>query len=196
MQACSGRQRSGWARLALRPGRQRLGWARPEHTSRPTRLGRQCTAGYLCGVPERFLQKFENFYYDFLVRERHALDGRGTYSFSRLQQMHAEMCDQSTVALALGLVSGMQHHLAMVSLRSQNAADLPWTRWVSLKKAHEGLAGESARLCWWRERLIIASLLEPYVGGPHGLINWWRALCLSSAGRRVCCLATGIHLGW
>lgn len=160
------------------------------------RLRRVQATGYLCGVPERFLQKFENFFYDFLVRERQAADGRGTYSFARLQQLHGEMCDQSTVALALGLVSGMQHNLAGASLRSQDIGDLPWTRWRALKKAQQGLAGECDVLRWWRERLIVLALLEAYLEGPEDLVRWWRSLCLSPQGRRVCCPATGIHMGW
>ena len=106
------------------------------------------------------------------------------------------MCDQSTVALALGLVSGMQHNLAGASLRSQNTADLPWTRWRDLKNAQARLADESTILCWWRDFLIIMSLLEPYMGGPQGLGHWSRAWCLSPRGRRVSCPATGIHVGW
>ena len=147
-------------------------------------------------MPERFLQKFENFYYDFLVRQRQAFNGRGTYSFETLRELHSKMCDMSTVALALGLVSGMQNNLAAANLRSQDIADLPWTRWRSFQETQKGLAGECLVLCWWRERLVISVLLETYLGGSQGLIPWWRALCLSPWGRRVCCPTTGIHMGW
>ena len=77
-------------------------------------------AGYLCGVAERYLHKFQNFFYDLLVRMNHALDGRGSHSFACLKEVGEQLCDQTMLTFALGLVSGLAHNLARVSLTSQN----------------------------------------------------------------------------
>ena len=72
--------------------------------------------GYLCGVAERYLHKFQNFFYDLLVRMNHALDGRGSHSFAGLKEVGEQLCDQTMLTFALGLVSGLAHNLARVQL--------------------------------------------------------------------------------
>ncbi len=152
--------------------------------------------GYLCGVPERFLQKYRNFFYGVLVRMNHALDNRGSKSFSWLKELGEQLSDQTTVTFALGLVSGLAHNLAAVSLRSQNAGDLPWTRWRALRRNQQSMEQEVVLLGWWRERLTCVALLEAFLPRTcSGLRNWWKALCFSPAGRRVCSAHSGIHLG-
>jgi hypothetical protein len=92
-------------------------------------------------VPERYLKKFENFFYDVLVRMNHALDRRGSYTFAWLKELGAALTDQTTIVFALGLVSGMYHNVAAISARSQDAGDLPWARWRALKR--QRLASET-----------------------------------------------------
>ena len=98
------------------------------------------TAGYLCGVAERYLHKFQHFFYDLLVRMNHALGGRGSHSFDCLKEVGEQLCDQTMLTFAVGLVSGMAHNLARVSLTSQNGSELPWIRWKGLEASRRSMA--------------------------------------------------------
>ncbi len=152
--------------------------------------------GYLCGVPERFLQKYRNFFYGILVRMNHSLDKRGSKSFSWLKELGEQLSDQTVITFALGLVSGLAHNVAAISARSQNAGDLPWTRWRALRQCQQSMEQEVALVGWWRGRLTCLALLEAFLPRScSGLRNWWRALCFSPRGRRVCNTRSGIHMG-
>ncbi len=153
--------------------------------------------GYMCGVPERFLHKFENFFYGLLVRMRHALEGRGSHSFSWLQGLAEKLCDMTMLTFAFGFVSGLSHHVAGITGRSQDVSDLPWARWRCLKARHQQMCAEASLLGWWRTRLYLLVLLEPYIDKrSNSLRCFWEALCLSPSGHRVCSTTTGLHLGW
>ncbi len=143
--------------------------------------------GYLCGVPERFLQKYRNLFYGILVRMNHALDNRGSKSFSWLKGLGEQLSDQTVITFALGLVSGLAHNLAAITARAQNAGDLPWTRWRALRRNQQSMEQEVILVGWWRGRLTCLALLEAFLPRScSGLRNWWRALCFSPQGRRVC----------
>ena len=76
-------------------------------------------------MAERYLCKFQNFFYDLLVRMNHALDGRGSHKFACLKEVGEQLCDQTMLTFALGLVSGLAHNLARVSLTSQTGVSCP-----------------------------------------------------------------------
>ena len=82
-------------------------------------------------------------------------------------------------------------------MTSQSGSELPWIRWKGLDASRRPMAQEGSLLGRWRAHLIVLALLEPYFKPAEaGLHRWWRALCLSPDGRRVCSLHTGVHLGW
>ena len=66
------------------------------------------------------------------------------------------------LTFALGLVSGLAHNLARVSLTSQNGSELPWIRWKGLEANRRSMDEEGSLLGRWRARLIVLALLEPY----------------------------------
>ena len=103
-------------------------------------------AGYFCGVAERYLHQFQTFSYDLLVRMDHALDGRGKHSFASLNEVGEQLCDQTMLVFALGLVSGMAHNLARVSVTSQHGSELPWLRWKGLEASRQSMAREGSFL--------------------------------------------------
>ncbi len=63
-------------------------------------------AGYLCGVPQRFVRKYPNFYNSMLVRLSHALEKRGSHSFLDLKGMANRLANMRTLVFAMGLVRG------------------------------------------------------------------------------------------
>ena len=85
--------------------------------------------GYLCGVPERFLHKFQGFYFGITVRMRHSSEKRGKHSLAYFREPAATLCSISTITFALGWVSGLTHHVARITNQSQYVCDLPWVRW-------------------------------------------------------------------
>ena len=187
-------------------------WGQQQRCTKSTAGGRK--GGYLCGVPERFLAKYENFHYNILVRMNHALEGRGSHTFAWLKELGAEITDQTIVTFALGLVGPLTAHFEPLVLASQRASSLPWERWRKLQEQDCTWQGVITNLGWWRRRIRLLALLEPYFrprkekGQGKGeeakkkkddvgsLALWWQALCLSPEGRPVCNPRTGMHMMW
>ncbi len=153
--------------------------------------------GYLSGVPERFLDKFSTFFFGILVRMRHSLAGRGSYTFAWLKGLGSRMSTPTVLCFAFGLAAGFRHHLYHLTLRSQDCADLPWARWRALQDQGRQMKALPAKLGWWRRHLFFVALLEPYLAAAdptlRRLVQAW---CLSPHGRCVCVVHRGLHLGW
>ncbi len=150
--------------------------------------------GYLCGVPERFLEKFESLYYAMMVRMSHSLDQRGSHSFRELKSWGEQLSNISLLTFSHGLAVVMKNHIAQLVLSSQSVRDLPWMRWRRLNAAPRHLRTHAAVLQRWRQWLRVLVLIAPFLL-PKDLRCWWAALCFSASGRQVLAEGSQWHLG-
>ena len=147
------------------------------------------SAGYLSGVPERFVQKYAPFYHALSCRMLHALDGRGAHSFDSLRALSIELAEPETVVCALFLTVHCHAAVAPLMLRSQDTNDLPWCRWRACMDEKPRLLETRFRLRVWRERLRAVVLLVPYLrrSDAVSLRRLWAAWCFSKD-------AQGLHV--
>ncbi len=149
-------------------------------------------AGYLCGVPQRFVEKYQNYYYNIIVRMSHALDGRGTHTFKELRGLGEALTNQPMCVFTVGLVAGLANNLAAITLQSQDAGDLPWVRWRALQRSHRNMVADAAAIGWLRVQVRVLALVLTYTSASD-IKRFWTAMCFSTHGRRL--FAAGCHLG-
>ena len=79
------------------------------------------SAGYLSSVPGRFLYKYTSFYATLVCRLQHALDGRGSYAFSKLKAIAFEFSDPELIIHGLFLHAFCDAVVGPVMLRCQDS---------------------------------------------------------------------------
>ena len=136
----------------------------------------------MCGVPERFCEKYSNFYWDILLRTSHALDGRGSHSLASFRDLGERLADQPTVTFAVGLVAGLGNNIARTTFQSQDISDLPWMRWSGLQECERRVSEHVSALHWWRCRVHILVMLPAYCSRPRDLRCFWMSQVLSKNG--------------
>ena len=99
----------------------------PHHVCKSAVAHRKGT--YILEVAQRWLENYCSNYHTLLIRSRHALDKRGSKSFEHLRKLREDLGDQVMLTFVLGLMPGMQHVLAQITLQSQDVADLAWQWW-------------------------------------------------------------------
>ena len=137
---------------------------------------------YIGGVPERFLEKFGNYYRCIIVRMRRAFDGRGSQTFTDLKEMASKMVCLQQLIFATCLSVGSHRLTDPISKEVQDHASLPWTRWQQLNSTQQGLHRFQQALGWLRRNLRVLLLLTTYLP-PQSLRRYWMALVCSPTGR-------------
>ena len=92
---------------------------------------------YILEVAQRWLENYVPNYHTLIIRSRHALNHRGSKSFERLGKLRDDLGDQVMLTFVLGLMPGMHHILAQITLQSQDVADSVWQWW----RAAQGQGG-------------------------------------------------------
>ena len=138
--------------------------------------------GYFAGVPQRFFETYESVYNAFLLRERHALAGRGSYSFTECKEVGEIFADTQLLVWAFALHGELHRAVQPINDRTQDASDLPWERWRAFKascQSHQAVVSSLATLRMWLRVLV---LIAPYIAdnGPV-LRRFWFAYCASPA---------------
>ena len=177
-------------------------WLDQAHRTPKTPVAHKMAA-YLAGVPDRFLKKYQNFYWNLVFRCSHALQGRTGASYEELRELGTDLANESMVVFALGLAPGLERTISKVSGMSQDPKVLPWVKWRALQDCELAIAELQEDTAWWRKRVKVLALVAPYCvecvqGGPSpfapSLWRLWFALCLSPIGRRAF-TSSGVHLG-
>ncbi len=145
--------------------------------------------GYFAGVPARFFETYQAVYHALLLRQRHALDKRGSYSFTSLKEIGEILADIRMLAFTFALHGELQGTVAGINSRTQFAGDLPWERWRAIEDSCESHRRMTTRLRSLRVWLRILVLVSPYVGNELCTMRrFWAAYCFSQHSR-------GFHSG-
>jgi len=149
--------------------------------------------GYLAGVPDRYIQKFKNFYHSLLLRMRHALDGRGSHSFQELKDVGADMANVRNLAFCCGLVPVLSNVVRPMAMQTQDISDLPWTRWRAFEGCVREFKAVREDIGRFRRYLRVLVLISPYLSDDARAVrSWWMGYCSSVLCRRL--RSGGSHL--
>ncbi len=141
-------------------------------------FGGKVRLGYFAGVPARFLETYQAVYHALLLRPRHALDNRGSHSFSSLKEVGQVLADTTMLVFVFALHGELQGSVAGINFWTQFAGDLPWERWRAFEKSCENHRQMVARVRLLRAWLRVLVLVSPYLTNERRATRrFWAAYC-------------------
>ena len=102
---------------------------------------------------------------------------------TELLQLGEAYSNPSTILFVLALCPAVVELVGPVNARTQDAADIPWSRHRAFREHVDACRGHSARLAKLRARFRILAMLGPYlVDEPRAVRRFWFSICVGSLG--------------
>ena len=139
--------------------------------------------GYFAGVPGRFFESYPAIYHTLILKQSHALDGRGKHSFFHLKEVGQMFAYVPMLVWAMAIHGELKGTVFGINQRTQFAGDLPWECWRALEGSCESHRHMIARLGKLRAWLRVLVVVMPYVLEGRSLRCFWAAYCLSPSAR-------------
>ena len=107
----------------------------------------------------------------------------GRANLPELLQLGEAYSNPSTILFVLALCPAVVELVGPVNARTQDAADIPWSRHRAFREHVDACRGHSARLAKLRARFRILAMLGPYlVDEPRAVRRFWFSICVGSLG--------------